>query len=230
MDIPTPLLLQIVRLRDGGPLYAETNLDNLVAEPFNAASAFLFLLMAFYWIFRLRGQYRAYRFLTVAIAVLTIGGIGGTIYHAFRYSQVFLVMDWLPIMLLCLMASGFYLHRAYGSLRPALYFVGALFLLQFLNFQVIGLPQSVNVSYALLALTVLSPTFILLVKTNFKAGAWVASALGSFVLALFFRIADTWEILPMGTHFLWHLFGATAAMAMLQYTYLAYGFSVARSK
>jgi hypothetical protein len=39
---------------DGGPIYAETDLSKIVAEPWNAYSSLTFLLPVIYWFFKLR--------------------------------------------------------------------------------------------------------------------------------------------------------------------------------
>ena len=78
----------------------------------------------------------------------------------------------------------------------------------------------VNINYALMALLVLLPVLKYLIYTQWKAGRWVGYALLSFALALTFRIADKWEWLSFGTHFLWHSFGAIATFCMFNYIYL----------
>jgi hemolysin III len=67
---------------------------------------------------------------------------------------------------------------------------------------------------------VLLPVLGYLIKTRFANGRWVGFALLAFVAALTFRVADGWGWLHMGTHFLWHSFGAIAAFCMFQYLYL----------
>jgi hemolysin III len=76
-----------------------------------------------------------------------------------------------------------------------------------------------NVNYSIIGLGVLIPTFLLLIKSKFKHWLYVALALFSFMIALFFRISDQWGLLQMGTHFLWHTFGALAGNFMLLYIY-----------
>lgn len=220
------MLLQAIPLADGGPLYTETDFDRLIVEPWNAGSAVLFLLVAVFWAVKLRGKFRQYPFFAVSLVILTIGAIGGTVYHAFRYSEVFLMMDWLPIMVLCLLASGFFLFKAYGSWWPLAGTTAGLLVLQEINFRVFGSLVAVNVSYVLLALVVLTPVLLLLLRTRFHGGRWIGFALGAFVFALFFRISDGWGWLPMGTHFLWHLFGALAAQFIMQYTYEVYRYGM----
>ena len=101
--------LRLERLADGGPWYAETRLDRTIAEPWNAVTAAWFLLLVVVWLVRLRGRFRRFPFLTCCLPILAAGGIGGTLYHAFRISSAFFWMDVLPIYLLGLATSG--LHR-----------------------------------------------------------------------------------------------------------------------
>ena len=104
------MLLQILR-RDGGPIYAETNLSHLIVEPYNAISAILFLVVVVYWWSKLRGKYEQHTFLSYVIPILGIGGVGGTLYHAFRYTSIFHYMDWLPILFLCMAGSFYFCYK-----------------------------------------------------------------------------------------------------------------------
>ncbi len=212
------MLLQ-TRLPDGGPLYAETNLDHLIAEPWNAASAALFLLIVAYWARKIWGKWRENPFLSFVVPVLAIGGIGGSLYHAFRVSQVFLTMDWMPIMILCLAASMYFFSLASGRWWLGLLVMVVLFFLQGLMYRLLPPSFGINAGYALMGLMVLTPTVWLLALRRFEGAKWVALALIAFVAALFFRIADGWGWLPMGTHFLWHVFGAAACHLMLEFIY-----------
>jgi hemolysin III len=208
------------RLRDGGPLYTETDLNRLIAEPWNAASALLFLVLVVFWLARLRGQYRQHPFLTCCLPILAVGGVGGTVYHAFRLSPIFLVMDVAPIFVLGLAASVYLWLRLSPRWWQVGMVLGVYLLLQTLAY---GLPahQAINLGYASLAVLILTPLVFLLARTRFRQGAWVAAALGSFGLALFFRYADTWRppLLPMGTHWLWHLFGAVTTAFLMEYLF-----------
>ncbi|MEL7532174.1 MAG: hypothetical protein AAFN10_12730, partial [Bacteroidota bacterium] len=101
--------------RDNGPIYTETNLDQLIVEPWNAASAIIFVFIALYWLVRLKNQIRQHIFLYVSSWILLIGGVGGFLYHAFRVSEVFLTMDWVPIAILSLAGSGFFFYQFTGK-------------------------------------------------------------------------------------------------------------------
>lgn len=212
------VLLQSI-IRDGGPLYTETNLDQFIVEPWNTVTAILFLVLLAYWYNKIRGNFRRHRFITNMLPLLAIGGVGGVIYHAFRYSQFFLLMDWLPIMLISLAASYYFLYRVVNSRLWAVLPIIGVFAISTIGFLVLPIQIAVNVNYALLALMVLLPLLMILNKTQFKYGVWILGGLISFGLALFFRIADPWEWLPMGTHFLWHTFGVLACHLVITYIY-----------
>ncbi|WP_295212518.1 hypothetical protein [uncultured Chryseobacterium sp.] len=207
---------------DGGMLYKETDMAQLFPEPLNAITAVLFLALAIFWTIKLKGHFKENPFLTYCLALLYIGAIGGTVYHSFRQWPVFIMMDWLPIMLLCLSAGFYFVARStrwyYAVLTLVMYMI-LMFALR--NCILIDHPSLfINVNYAIMASFVLFSVLRYLIYTRWKAGKWVGFALLSFVLALTFRIADKWEWIRFGTHFLWHTFGAIAAFCMFHYIYL----------
>ncbi|SMO41034.1 hypothetical protein [Solitalea koreensis] len=213
-------LLQI--LSDGGPIYAETNLHRTIVEPFNAASGLLFVFLAIFWFYKLRGNYKKYPFLSISLVVLTIGAIGGTLYHALRESKVFLLMDWLPIVILSLMASFYFLIRVTKNVVLSTSIFALLMGLQFLIYKLSGEENShlsINLNYITMAIVIAGPTIFFLLMHKFYNWRLVAIGFTAFGVALFFRIADKWAILPMGTHFLWHLFGLIAVNCMFQFIY-----------
>ena len=219
--------------RDGGPIYEETRrrLDELIVEPLNGISAALFLLIVAYFVWLLRGKYRKHTFMTVSLGILAIGGIGGTIYHLFRLYPIFLYMDWVPIMILCLAACVFFFVRAGGQWWVAAmallsYFGISTLLFASINSENPILPPQllVNINYALMAILVLGPVYYILYKTNFYKRQWVIYALLAFLAAITFRMLDAsdWVRLNLegiGTHFLWHTFGAVACFAIFRYVY-----------
>lgn len=213
-----PTLLQ-TRLSDGGPVYAETDLSQIVAEPFNAASAFLFMIVAIYWLYRVMKEGTKNTYLKPSLIILLIGGIGGTIYHAFRAHRIFLLMDWVPILILCMIASVYLIKIMKVKWYWPIVAVLGLFILEWINFYIFPPQIGVNVSYILLASIVISPLIIYLIKTEFKYGFFVAGAIVAFAFAITFRALDKSIDLPMGTHFLWHSFGAITAHLFLAYLF-----------
>ncbi|PST85182.1 hypothetical protein C7T94_03500 [Pedobacter yulinensis] len=206
---------------DGGTLYTETNMLHVFPEPFNTITSCFFLGIAIYWTFKLWGKFQTHTYLSIALVLLYIGGIGGTVYHGLRQWSVFIMMDWMPIMLLCVSAGVYFLAKVIR------WYYAVLIVVAYIGFQVCARnsmgndPQFfVNLNYAMLAALVLFPVLIYLAKTNWKFGKWVGFALLAFVFALTFRIADRWALLSVGTHFLWHTFGAIAAFCMFNFIYL----------
>jgi len=67
----------------------------------------------------------------------------------------------------------------------------------------------------------LLPLALLLRKTRFRNGTWIGLGLALFSAALWFRAVDQVgsRLLPMGTHWLWHTFGAAAVAALTEYVY-----------
>lgn len=208
---------------DGGMLYAETNMKHLFPEPLNMLTSCFFLIIAIYWTVKLWGKGKQHTFLSVAVGLLYIGGIGGTIYHGLRQWRFFIMMDWLPIMLLCIAAGVYFLGRV------TRWYNAALFVILYVCFQIFARNQMakdgniqlfININYAVLAGMVLLPVLAFLISTKFRYGKWVGFALVAFIAALTFRVTDGWHLLDYGTHFLWHTFGAVAAFCMFQYIYL----------
>jgi hypothetical protein len=79
----------------------------------------------------------------------------------------------------------------------------------------------VNASYASLAIVLLVPLFAVLIRRKWKDGGLVLAALASFGVAWFCRLIDGSGLadLPMGTHWLWHIFGAITTELTIQFIY-----------
>ncbi len=207
--------------QDGGMVYAETNLNNFFPEPLNTISSCFFIFIALFWIIKLKSNYQHYRFLTVAVIILFIGSIGGTLYHGLRKYPVFIFMDWVPIMILCIMASIYFISKItkwYFGLAIIVFYVAFQYLLR-TNLAQSDLQLLININYGAMAALILMPLFFFLKKSGFQNWQIIAAALLSFSAALFFRVADKWNIISTGTHFLWHTFGAIATGLMLLFLY-----------
>ncbi|MGI4021852.1 MAG: hypothetical protein ACRYFA_10135 [Janthinobacterium lividum] len=202
---------------DGGMLYTETNLNNSFPEPLNTITSGFFFILALYWILRLKGFSKQYVFLSLASWILLIGSTGGTLYHGLRTYPVFIMMDWLPISILCLLASVYFWIKFSGK-----WFVGAIALIAFILIETQvrklihgnNLQLGISLNYAAMVLMILLPLVLLLIKMKGHNWQIIATALFSFGVALFFRIADSWNLLSVGTHFLWHTFGVIATVLM----------------
>jgi hypothetical protein len=207
-------------VRDGGPIYRETNLAHTIAEPWNAISSLAFIVPVFYWLYRLRGQYSRYAFLVGCMPLLALGSLGSTFFHAFRTSRVLLFMDFMPIIILTL-ALGIYLW--YRVLRNwwGVAAVTAVFTApRFLIFQYLDRMQAINTAYFISGCMIFIPAIIFLYRTRFTGFGYLILAVVMFLIALLFRYTDNVldiSFLPMGTHWLWHLFCGLGAMPLSYY-------------
>ncbi|MCC5943881.1 MAG: hypothetical protein JJT94_03030 [Bernardetiaceae bacterium] len=206
---------------DSGPIYAETDTSRFIVEPFNALSAVFFILIVIYWLWRLRGEYRRYAFMTYILVVLGIGGVGGVLYHAFRSSEWYLLMDYLPITICCLSVAVYFLWKLYRRWEvPVVISVVYIILWQVME-RSLPMAWFNNLNYSILGFIILLPTLLWLRRTKYDKAVYVWLALVSFALALSFRILDIIapDLFPMGTHWLWHTFGAMASNFLILYFY-----------
>lgn len=222
------------RLADGGPRYQETPLDPFsadaaaIAEPWNTVTAALFIGIVGYWLVMLFRRRTSYPFVMACLPILLAGGIGGTIYHANRTQKAYFLLDVIPISLLGLAGSCWLtvrLSRSLGWWRIAAYGIGLFVVYLAVNGLLFSLIQSenknlrVNLSYASLAVVILTPISVVLVRTKFRYGRWVLAAIGCFALAWLCRLVDRTALSPlsMGTHWLWHIFGAITTQILIAY-------------
>lgn len=194
-------------IMDHGPLYKETDLSHFIAEPWNAVSSLTFLVPVFYWLYKLRGQYRRYAFLVGCMPLLVLGGLGSTLFHAFRASRWLLIMDFLPIIILTLAVSIYLWYRAVGNWWIVAIITLLSFGIRYYTFRYLHGQQAINISYFITGCMMFIPALIFLYRTRFAGAAYLVTAVLLFILALFFRYIDMRvdiSFLPMGTHFLWH--------------------------
>lgn len=216
------MLLSRIQPSDGGPIYSETDLEKAFVEPWNALSSLLFLIPALYWGIKLRGKYTSYPFLTFCIPLLFLGGLGSTLYHAFRNSAFFLMLDVLPITILTLSVSIFFWIRVTKKWWQAvLFIIVPVYLIQYFIYQSLEGQKPININYFITGVNIFLPILIILVKTNMKHAKYIILAIFFFSLGLVCRELDDSRFigLPMGTHFLWHAFTATGAFLLSEYLY-----------
>lgn len=237
VDILSPLLRQLTGILahgqfspDGGPIYAETDFTRDFPEPLNAISAGIFLLLAVYWLIKLRGRYLHHAFLVACVLILAVGGVGGTVYHTFRAHRIWLMMDWIPIAILTFIIGVFFWLRVLrGSWRWLLLGIlpSAFGLVRgnwwLVRQGVIPRAWGINLGYTVMGLTSIIPAVVLLWKTRFTHGAWFVAGLVLFLMAVACRAMDLsvaearW--FSRGSHWLWHVFGALGTQCVLVFIY-----------
>ena len=208
-------------LPDGGPFYTETDVDHFIVEPWNALSSLAIVIPAIYWAIRIRKNIKEDPFIAFCIPLLALGGIGSTLFHAFRTSPLLLIMDWLPIVILTFAVSLYLWHKVTKRwwLTALIGVVGLL--IRFLLFRSAAFSHhtSINIGYVISGTMIFLPSFMVVMRTKwYKAGMLVLS-MTLFGLALFFREADASGLfdLPMGTHFLWHIASGVGALFLANY-------------
>jgi hemolysin III len=206
-------------LADGGPLYRETDLHSWIAEPFNALTALPFLFLAIYWRRKLLKLRPEPSVLLFCLAMLAVGGVGGTLFHAFRASRFFYLLDILPIALIGLTLSGYLWHvvtRLSWAPVPVA-FLGIAAQRDTLS----SLPRQIAItaSYGILAILIVTPLAILLWRRRFADGKLLLGSVVLFGAAIGFRALDIQPIawLPMGTHWLWHVFSCLSITLLIAY-------------
>lgn len=208
---------------DSGPIYRETIERDFIIEPWNTASNLIFLAIVLYWSFRVYDNIKNHKFLAVGLPTLLIGYIGGTIYHATRSHELWLLMDWVPIVLLCLSAAIYFFIKLKIRRRIITSIIIFPFLMSF-SLDVLPLSSTLSnlIGYSLIVLVILFPLFRYLYLSQWKNKKLVFLSLASFLIALGFRSIDLFinaDFFYMGTHWLWHIFGGISVHFLISYIY-----------
>ena len=207
--------------KDSGPVYLETMEGQFPVEPFNTFSNLIFLFLIIYWGIKVYRNPKQHQFLAWVLPIIGISYVGGTVYHATRSHEFWLRLDWMPIMLLCAAVVIYFIFKLVKSWwRRIIWIVillGASFLLRILPIP-IGL--RISLGYVITAATILIPIAWYLIRTKGKNITLVVTAFIIFAIAIFFRSIDLHQdFFPMGTHWLWHLFGGIAVHFLIAYIF-----------
>ena len=206
---------------DSGPIYQETMAGRFPVEPWNTASNAIFLLIIIYFAIKIYHSKAPHRFMVRVLWVIGASYIGGTMYHATRSHEIWLLLDWVPIIFLLIAAVYYFFSKIALSTTKKLLFFSSLIALSFMV-RWLPLPKIISASFGYIASVapIAVPTVWYLSKTKWKNGYLVLLAFLSFGIAITFRSLDgNYELLPMGTHWLWHSFGGVAVFLFLSYIY-----------
>lgn len=224
----------VPEILDGGPIYTETLAGRFPVEPCNTVSNFIFLFVIAYWAYRSRMNILKYPMVVIVLVILAIGFAGGTVYHATRSAEIWLVTDYLAIYFAIMVGCVYFWFRITGNWF--LVFVFALFPAFLLRlaagFFVIGEKHFIAFSYAMQVLIILLPVILHCALNKFRHLRVLIIAFLSFAAALSFRELDavSAKYIPVGTHFLWHIFGGVSAFFILSYVFSTSDFSYGKRK
>jgi hypothetical protein len=195
--------------------YCERVGPGLLAEPLNAVSNVSFLLAAWAaWVLATRtGTLSAGVRMLIALAASV--GIGSILWHTYPVSLT-LIIDIVPILIFIMWFIWLYTRNVMGMRSLfAVASVAAFLLATFL-----AIPYSGVLHGALVYTPGLIVTLVLGVfqaREGTVARFTLLAAAGVYAAALFFRTIDNevCPVLPIGTHFLWHLLiGLVTYLAM----------------
>lgn len=209
-------------VQDGGPLYQETLLSKGgIVEPWNAFSSLAFLIPVIVFLLRAKGAYAKNIFLVFWCAPLLLaGGIGSTIYHAFRFNPFWMYLDVLPIVILTLSVSFYFLYRIIGKWWLVTLILGVSLIIRFTGFSYLPVHTAINLSYFINGCLIFIPAILYLRKCNYTAWIWLLTSVLTFSVALFFRYYDLEvSVFKQGTHWLWHMFCSAGALCLGEYIF-----------
>lgn len=213
---------EVLRPLDRGPLYAETLMSRFPVEPWATATNLVFLLIIFYFARLTKGQFKKHPLTVFSLPVLFIGWLGGTLFHAFRDNNLWLLMDILPIAFLAI-CGGIYLWAGaiQSLLLGTLAMIATMMAVRSFGF-LVDMPRQavITLGYAGFAVSILLGAFLHSRRNGHSKVIFLIGSLVFISIALGFRLSDSmWsiDILPMGTHWLWHTFGGCAVWCIMRY-------------
>ena len=196
-------------------VYCERVGPGLLAEPLNAVSNVSFLLAAWAaWVLAKRtGALLAGVRALIALAASV--GIGSILWHTYP-TMLTLILDIVPILIFLIGYIWLYTRNVIG-MRPlfAVASVAAFLLGTFLVIPYSGVLHGALVYTPGLVVALVLGVFHATQRT--VARFTLLAAAGVYLAALFFRTIDNevCSVLPIGTHFLWHLLiGLVTYLAM----------------
>lgn len=204
---------------DTGPIYYETHhpFHPWLIEPWNTISNLAFLALLLYWLPRARGDSPFARYLRLGVPILAVGWAGGTLYHGWRSWELWHMLDYFPILFLVGWTATWFWRLVGNRFATALGFAAPL----------LAVPlffadprQSVflgSLTYFILAVAMMTPVALLALRRPDRSLRWFVLCLCFLFSAILLRgaedaVAARFEV---GTHFLWHLFGAIACHFMM---------------
>ncbi|MEO9870410.1 hypothetical protein [Ekhidna sp.] len=214
--------MQTLLPTDGGPIYAETDLTAYISEPWNALSSLAIVLPSIYWAFRLKWNAKEFPFLYFLMPLLFLGGMGSTLFHAFRSSKFLLWMDVFPTAVVTLSVSIYFWDKVLPKRWQVATVVLPFAFIRYAVFDYFTPHLAVNLSYTITGFLIFFPVFFYLMKHQYKHFKPIFISALFLALSLMFRRVDysVAQLIPMGSHFLWHILSGFGAFYIAKYLYL----------
>jgi Ceramidase len=186
-------------------VYCERVGPGLLAEPLNAVSNISFLLAAWAaWVLAKRtGALSAG--VRVLIALAASVGIGSFLWHTYPTSLT-LILDIVPILIFIIWYIWLYARNVIGM--RSVFAVGCVAAFLLATFVAIQYSDVLHGALVYVPSLMVPLAFGVFHATERRVARFtLLAAAGVFVAALFFRTIDNeiCSVLPIGTHFLWHI-------------------------
>ncbi|MGX1927875.1 hypothetical protein [Flagellimonas sp. 2504JD4-2] len=206
---------------DSGPIYLETIEGRFPVEPYNTFSNLIFVVLLIYWGAKVYKNSKTHLFLAWVLPIIAISYVGGTMYHATRSHEFWLLLDWMPIMFLCLALVVYFIFKVVRVWWKRLLWLVVIFGASYI-LRILPMPDTLRISlgYIITACTILIPLVWYLKQTKGKNLIWIVLAFTIFGVAIYFRSIDLKQTyFKMGTHWLWHFFGGVAVHYLITYIF-----------
>jgi hypothetical protein len=209
---------------DSGPIYKETVMGRWPVEPWNTGSTLFFLILVLYWFFKIRKDWREHKLIAITIFFIGVGFVGGFVYHSTRTSLLWLLLDWVPIIINSNIASLYFWKILlkkwkYAIIAAYIPLIASVPLYTSNRFNSI-IPMSLG--YAAIFFSVALPIILYARKKHYQHAWMLVASATSIVIAVLLRTFDSYpimDIFPMGTHFLWHSLGALTCHFLILFVY-----------
>ena len=191
-------------------------------EPFNTYSNLIFLFIIVVYAIRTKLNFARYPLIVSALPVLLIGFTGGTLFHATRGRNLWLFMDFIPIITLGAMAAIYFWFKVTGRVLASLLLsLGPIALIQMVHHvSTFSKMFRISIGYTLIAAILIIPAVLWAKKTGGQGISCLFAAVCWFAAAITCRSIDlvlNGSFLPMGTHFLWHIFGGLSVFLLIRF-------------
>ena len=154
---------------------------------------------------------------------MVLGGLGSTLFHAFRASPWLLYLDFMPIVLITIALTVYFWAKALGQWSYAIFALLLMFALSTPVWMFVKGPLRINLTYFIRGTFMFLPMILILRKTKFANAKLLIASILLFIAALACRQFDyldgVAEVMPMGIHWMWHIFTVIGAFTLTEYVY-----------
>lgn len=196
--------------------YCEKKIESLIVEPFNFFSNFAFYIAVFFAYKLLKTSRTKDPKVRFLINLLVFIGIGSSLFHSNR-NPITHALDYIPIFTFFLVLIFVLIKKLTKSDKVSFVLTSCFLLVQILLSYLF--PDILNGSIRHFINLIFFAALIkwLYIKKLFNKNLIIAISL--YAIAIFFRTVDNLvcNYIHIGTHFLWHIYTASASFFTIKY-------------